>query len=393
MTADKEPDLIYGHFFFVDIVSSSDPKISTKTQIKKIKILQKCIKECNTYKIASPNQQMIINTGDGLSITFSQGPELPLKLAIELHKKLADYNKGKIPTEIIDVRIGLSNGIVYLIYDIFGRKNQWGPGIITARRVMDIGEAKHILLVQRMAEDLRELSDEYKKIIKPFGEYVLKHEQKMLVYSAIGDGFGNPNAPKQDSANLPKDVKSALYPSIKLEMTVLNPKTMLVRHKRTYEIVNISDKPISEISHGIATDVEKNTLDDLKVRIYDENNKDLEISKITMNYPYQKEFFTKFNTTILPNEKGHSYTIEYEVEEPERFFENAFLTDCHNFEILFGYPADSQIKQVDIYEINQEKEEKIKSQISPVKESTGKNLVVRWAKKDIAKGQTIRIEW
>ena len=154
MISNKD-SLISGHFFFVDIVGSSNPKISTKTQIKKIEVLQNCIKECNAFKNASLNSEMIVNTGDGLSITFFQGPQIPLDLAIELHKKIAKYNKGKIPTEIIEVRIGLSSGLVYLINDAFGRKNQWGPGIIIARRVMDIGDSGHILLSKRLAEDLR----------------------------------------------------------------------------------------------------------------------------------------------------------------------------------------------------------------------------------------------
>jgi len=393
MTLGKELDLIYGHFFFVDIVGSSNPEISTRTQIKKIEVLQNCIKECDTFKNANINPEMIVNTGDGLSITFNQGPQLPLNLAIELHKKLAVYNKGKIPSEIIEVRIGLSNGVVYIINDVFGRKNQWGPGIIMARRIMDIGDSGHILLGRRMAEDLRELSDEYKKIIKPLSEYTVKHEQKMLIYYAAGDGFGISAIPQQVTKDNLQTNKSTFFPSVRVELTIKNPETMLIHHKRTYEIVNISDKPILEISHGIATDIEKKTLEDLKVSVYDENNKELLISKLAMNYPYQKEFSTKFNEPIPPNEKGHYYTIEYEVEEPERFFENAFLTDCQNFELVFTNPVDSQLMYPVMYEINQETEEKTKSQLNPTRKDDGKNVSLIWNMKDMVRGQTIRIEW
>ena len=391
MISNKD-SLISGHFFFVDIVGSSNPKISTKTQIKKIEVLQNCIKECNAFKNASLNSEMIVNTGDGLSITFFQGPQIPLDLAIELHKKIAKYNKGKIPTEIIEVRIGLSSGFVYLINDAFGRKNQWGPGIIIARRVMDIGDSGHILLSKRLAEDLRELSDDYKKIIKPLSEYTIKHEQKMMIYSAVGEDFGNPAFPQNSSSVLLTNT-SMIFPSVRAELTLKDLDTMLVHHKRTYEIVNTSDKPILEISHGIATDIEKKRLSDLRLKIYDENKKDLPISKITMDYPYQKEFFTKFNAPILQNEKGHYYTIEYEVEEPERFFENAFLTDCQNFELVFTYINDPQIKQPVMYEINQETEEKNISPITPTRKLVGKNLSLTWNKKNAEKGETIRIEW
>ena len=68
---------------------------------------------------------------------------------------------------------------------LWKNKNIW-PGIIIARRIMDFGNDGHILLSSRVAEDLRELSDEYKKIIKPLHDYTIKHGQRILIYSAYG---------------------------------------------------------------------------------------------------------------------------------------------------------------------------------------------------------------
>ena len=126
------PSLINAHFFFVDIVGLSDPDMSTKTQIKKINVLNRCISECDTYKNTPEEMALMLPTGDGMCLGFLQGPQLPLNLAIQLQKKLDQYNLAKIPSEIVRVRIGLHSGNCFVIADLRGNKNIWGPGIILA---------------------------------------------------------------------------------------------------------------------------------------------------------------------------------------------------------------------------------------------------------------------
>ena len=399
MALNTNLNLIHGNFFFVDIVGLSDPTMSTKTQVKKIEALNKCISECEAFKSVPKDSMLVLPSGDGMSIGFLQGPELPLKLAIELHHKMAKYNKSKIPSEIVQIRIGLHSGNVFVVNDIHNNKNIWGPGIILARRVMDFGDEGHILLTSRIAEDLREFSDEYKTMIKPVHDFVIKHDQTILVYSAYGKGFGNPKHPTKGAAlrskmgeEILKLQKTTLYPFLEVILTIKDSKTMLVHHKRTYEIMNISDVPIHTVLHGIATDVEKLSLGDLKIRVYDENNRDLKISSISVDTTTQKEFTTNFNIPIMKNEKGRYYILEYEVEEPERYFENAFLVDCKKFVLKIRYDHKF-VKEPVFYEVNQETEKKILSKIHPVIRKDVDGYVARWAKKDVTKGQTIRVEW
>ncbi|MBI3842319.1 MAG: hypothetical protein HY295_04135 [Thaumarchaeota archaeon] len=393
-------NLIHANFFFVDVVGLSDPTMSTKTQIKKIEVLNKSIAECEIYKETPKELILALPTGDGMALGFLQGPELPLKLAIQLQQKLAVYNKGKIPSEIVLIRVGLHAGNVFIVNDLQGNKNVWGPGIILARRVMDFGDNGHILLSTRMAEDLRELSDEYKQIIKPVHDFTIKHCQTMLIYSTYGKGFGNPKHPIKGAAQrskmgeeIIKRQKTTLYPFVEVDLTIKDPKKMLVHYKRVYEVKNISDEPIYDVLHGIATDVEKPSINDLNVSVYDENNRELKISSINVDEPYQKEFTTRFNQPILKGEDGRYYIIEYEVEEPERYFENAFLIDCKKLVLKMQYPLNDTIKEPVLYDINQETEEKKPSKIKPTIRKDGENNVVRWAKTDITKGQTYRIEW
>jgi class 3 adenylate cyclase len=128
-------------------------------------------------------------------IGFTQSPALPVKLAIELHQKLTEHNMSKEKVDVVNIRIGLSSGTVLIVKDILDRDNYWGEGIINARRVMDIGTDRHILIDSHLATDLRKSSDYFKSIIHPLGRYPFKHGQTGFVYSVYVDGFGNSNSP------------------------------------------------------------------------------------------------------------------------------------------------------------------------------------------------------
>lgn len=396
MTLLSSLNLIHANFFFVDIVGLSDPAMSTKTQIKKIETLNKCIMECKAFKETPKELMLVLPTGDGMAIGFLQGPQFPLQLAIELHKRLAQYNKDKIPSETVRVRVGIHAGNVFVVNDVLGNKNVWGPGIIIARRVMDLGDDGHILVSTRMAEDLRELSDEYKRIIKPVHDYSIKHGQALLLYSAYGSGFGNPKPPVKGSFQRSKMgrevsrlVKTALYPFVQVDMTLKNAKTQLMHYKRTYEIENISDDPIHHVLHGITSDVDK-TFDELNIKVYDDHGHDLKISSISIDKPRQKEFTTLFNSPVERGEKSR-YVLEYEVEEPERYFENAFLVACGKFVITMDYPAG--MKAPTVYEVSLETEAKKKTGVQPTLTKTGNRCFAKWARKEMPPGLSYRFEW
>ena len=390
--------LVHAHFFFVDIVGLSDPRVPTRNQMMKIEILNKLVSECPSFLSTPKEAMLVLPTGDGMVIGFTQGPELPLHLAIELSKGIAKHNKGKIPSESIRIRIGIHSGPVFLVNDILNNRNIWGPGIIIARRIMDIGEDGHILMSARTAEDLRQLSYEYKKIIKPLHDYTTKHGQSLLVYSIHGTGFGNPHPPSHGAVQRSKMMrevaklrKTTIYPDIRVDVTIIDVRKMLVHYKRRYEIENISEKPIHKVLHGIATDVGKN-FDELNIVTYDENKLPLKVSSISVDKPYQKEFTTIFNKPIPKGERSRYYTLEYDVEEPEKYFENTFLVGCEKFTVYFDLPLS--IKSLVIYESSLETGDykKIRSQSKLYQASTKRNLA-KWTKRNIHEGQSFRFEW
>ena len=179
-------------FFFVDVVGLSDPALSVRRQIEKIEALNDLIGHCETFKKASDKR--VLPTGDGMAIGFMLSPESPLQLGIDLHHALKKYNThtNKEDGSFLDVRIGLASGSVFIVNDVNSNQNIWGPGIIFARRVMDVGDGGHILLAGPLAESLLTLDDKYRGMINLLGDYQVKHGQIIKIYSAYsGNEFGN----------------------------------------------------------------------------------------------------------------------------------------------------------------------------------------------------------
>ena len=188
--------VIDASFFFVDVVGLSDPALSVRRQIEKIEALNDMIGHCETFKKTSDKR--VLPTGDGMAIGFMLSPESPLQLGIELHQALKKYNThtNKEDGSFLDVRIGLASGSVFIVNDVNSNQNIWGPGIIFARRVMDVGDGGHILLAGPLAESLLTLDDKYKGMINLLGDYQVKHGQIIKIYSAYADNeFGNSAIP------------------------------------------------------------------------------------------------------------------------------------------------------------------------------------------------------
>ncbi len=377
---------VHASFFFVDVVGLSDPDLSTALQVKKIEFLNRSIADCKAFKSAPADSTLVLPTGDGMAIGFLQGPELPLLLAIELHEKISAFNRGKLPNELVRIRVGINSGPVFIVKDIRGNDNVWGPGIITARRIMDIGDDGHILLSSRVAEDLGQLSHDYLKIIHPLDYFTLKHGIQQKIFSAHDKHFGNPVLP----AKIKSKLDEFLYPRIIVDVTIVDPGTMKVHYKRTYELQNLGDIPMQTVTHQIATDVEK-SFDDLNIKVYDQSMKPLTISAVELNTLNQKMFATSLAKPLAKGEKI-SFSLEYDVEEPERYFENTFYTNCQKFILVFDYPENHPISPA-FFEVNQENDQKDPVDVEKGETREAGRIINRWQVDSISKGRSLRIEW
>jgi hypothetical protein len=194
---DPKYEVLNYNFCFIDIVGLSNPDLAVHRQKEKIVRLNEFISSCNSFRKISDDSKIILPAGDGMAIGYENNPELPYKLSVELHSFLRKYNKRMETDNKIKVRIGISSGPVFTVYDISNRLNVWGPGIIMARRVMDLGDSWHILITENFAMQLKPLYEEYRNNIRFIGSYEIKHGEKINVYSAYCDDYGNPELPEK----------------------------------------------------------------------------------------------------------------------------------------------------------------------------------------------------
>jgi len=186
--------VINANFFFIDIVGLSSPSLSVRKQIEKIEFLNNFVISSEVFR--KNLDKKVLPTGDGMAIGFTANPEAPLDLSIQLHTKLKKHNMGKDSESSLAVRIGIASGPVFIVNDANNNQNIWGPGIIFARRVMDIGDDNHILLDAGLAHSLLTLDDKYEEIIHYIGDYQIKHGQIIKLYSAYKENkFGNKDIP------------------------------------------------------------------------------------------------------------------------------------------------------------------------------------------------------
>lgn len=191
------------YIFFMDMVGSSKPGLTDQEKANKKIDLYNKIQECKTFKDVSKTEDSFVRyTGDGMLIAVVGNTTFPIELAIELHKKLSEYNIGKNPDKMIKVRIGMHVGPV-IEMKIIGENDISGDTIDLAKRIMDAGDENHILLSSKIAKELIPLFDKYRNIIHPLRIFTFKHGVQDELFSAYGEGFGNSIFPKKKEEEPP----------------------------------------------------------------------------------------------------------------------------------------------------------------------------------------------
>jgi TolB-like protein/Tfp pilus assembly protein PilF len=127
--------------------------------------------------------------GDGMALVFLNSPEAPVQCAIEIAKKLKENPELKL-------RMGIHSGPVNEVRDVNERTNVAGAGINIAQRVMDCGDAGHVLLSKRVAEDLGQ-SRQWQPYLHDLGECAVKHGVPIFVVNLYNDEVGNPELPEK----------------------------------------------------------------------------------------------------------------------------------------------------------------------------------------------------
>src|SRR6266567_9468912 len=145
----QEIELEIAHVLFIDIVAYS--KMSTDDQRAAIDKLNQVVQWTDEYRKAESESRLLkIPTGDGMALIFYHSPEDPVECALEISRVLKEQHSD------LRLRMGVNSGPVSGVVDVNGHANVAGGGINMAQRVMDCGDAGHILLSKRVAEDLEQ---------------------------------------------------------------------------------------------------------------------------------------------------------------------------------------------------------------------------------------------
>src|SRR5215469_2351933 len=166
----KEIQLEIAHVLFIDIVDYS--KLSINEQRAAVDELTQIVRATEQFQKADSAERLIkIATGDGMALVFYTNLEGPVRCAMELSRVLKDHARLRL-------RMGIHSGPVSGVIDVTGRTNLTGAGLNVAQRVMDCGDAGHILLSKRAAEDLEEY-DEWRSLLHDLGACEVKHGMQL----------------------------------------------------------------------------------------------------------------------------------------------------------------------------------------------------------------------
>jgi len=383
------------HWFFTDIVAGSNPTIPTKNQVKKIIVLNELLLRTETFSKRDPQTTVALPTGDGYAIGFSDSPEKPIHLAMELHKALNRYNESQRGLEKLLIRVGIDMGPVYVIKDINDMDNVWGPGIILTRRVMDLAGDMNIFASARIAEDVLKLSAEYKKMLHPIGSYHIKHGEELQLFNIYGEGFGNKVAPrlkKVKTVTLDQSMRSIhnfKFETIEIALDVTDVKTMLTHHTWSWILRNVSKEAKDQIFYRLDGDSPKDFAE-MNVKISDEKGKQHEIQSLSVNKPYHKEFVVKL-PPILPK-KTKSIKLQYDWEEPDRSFVFRTPSECKQFTYLFSIPKDADIK-IRVLKVDMDSGLKILAEPSPLVKNLEDKTIVSWSKQNLKAYDAYQFQW
>ena len=179
------------HVLFIDIVGYS--RLSIDEQHAAIERLNQAVQSTGEFRKAEAARRLLkIPTGDGMALVFYDSPEAPVECALEISRALSAAN--------LPVRMGVNSGPVSGVIDVNDRANVAGEGINMAQRVMDCGDAGHILLSKRVADDLAQFKH-WRPHLHDLGECEVKHGKRIGLVNLFTSETGNSDRPaKLESA-------------------------------------------------------------------------------------------------------------------------------------------------------------------------------------------------
>ena len=189
-SAEPTPDLQLeiAHLLLIDVVGYS--KRLVNEQIEVLQNLNQIVRASECFRAAEASEKLIrVPTGDGMALLFFRNPEEPVRCALEISRALHGH-------PLFQVRMGVHSGPVNRVTDVNDKTNIAGSGINMAQRVLDCGDAGHILLSAHIAEDLVHYRH-WQPYLHDIGECEVKHGRRLHLFNLYKDNLGNRQVPQK----------------------------------------------------------------------------------------------------------------------------------------------------------------------------------------------------
>jgi adenylate cyclase len=242
MATDQSSDvkLEIGHVLFIDIVGYS--KLLINEQSERMQTLREIVRATEQFRAAQAEGKLLrLPTGDGGALVFRTSPEEPILCALQVSKALKDHPE-------LRVRMGIHSGPVNEITDLNEQANIAGAGINIAQRVMDCGDAGHILISKHVAEDLEHYA-RWHPLLHELGTCEVKHGATVTLVNLYSDEIGNPELPKKLKGHEAREEKvEASAPALRKSIAVLPFENLSEDKANAYFADGIQEEILTRLS-------------------------------------------------------------------------------------------------------------------------------------------------
>ena len=353
----KEIQLEIAHVLFIDIVGYS--KLSINKQQAAVDELNEIVKASGEFQKADAAGRLIkIPTGDGMALVFYTSPEAPAQCAIEISRAVKGHPR-------LQLRMGIHSGPVSGVIDVNGHANLAGAGLNIAQRVMDCGDAGHILLSKHVAEDLEEY-EQWRPLLHDLGVCEVKHGMRVAIENLYADQVGNPQLPKKLQA-LKKHsarVRWVTMTGALLALAAIIAVFVFFLRRPAHPTLSALEKSIAVLPFENLSDDKQNAYfaDGVQDEILTNLARVADLKVISRTSVMQYKASAQRNLRDIAKTLGVSHVVEGSVQRSGgRVHVSAQLIDATTDMHLWGESYDREL--ADVFAIENELAEQIVSQL------------------------------
>jgi serine/threonine-protein kinase len=356
-----------------------------------IERLNEIVRGTDAFQAAEAAGRLIkIPTGDGITLVFYQSPEAPVECALEISRALTKHPE-------LHLRMGIHSGPVSGVIDVTGKANVAGAGINMAQRVMDCGDAGHILLSKHVAEDLEQYPH-WQPHLHDVGACEVKHGVRVSVVNLSTEELGNPGVPeKLKAARASAAVAAAQRKRVVLRWSVLGGVVLLVaiaaigflsfRYGSRFALTPlvVSEKSIAVLPFENLSEEKQNAFfaDGVQDEILSDLARVADLKVISRTSTMFYKAGNPRNLRQIAQQLGVAHVVEGSVQRSgNRVRVNAQLVDARTDKHLWGQTYDRDL--ADVFAIQSEIAKTIADQLQAKLSPNEKSAIERAPTSDIS---------